>query len=84
MTHVLDREIAAFERQESELRAHHLGKFVVFEGGVFRGAFDTFEAAFQSASSQFGSHPFLVRQVGAMSSFPMPASVAFRPVHAHS
>ncbi|MEX3687938.1 hypothetical protein AB3X91_14840 [Paraburkholderia sp. BR14263] len=84
MTHVLDREIAAFEAQEAQLLAHHLGKFVVFCDGRLQGSYDTFDTAFRSASAQFGTTPFLVRQVGVSSTFPVPASVAYRPIaYAH-
>ncbi len=82
MTHVLDSEIAAFEAHVDELTAHHMGKFVVFHGGQLQGAYDTFDTAFRSASLQFGADPFLVRQVGSGTSFPVPASVAYRPVYA--
>ncbi len=83
MPHVLDPEITAFEDHIAELRVHHMGKFVVFHGGELHGAYDTFDTAFRAATQKFGSTPFLVRQVGAESSFPIPASVAYRPVHAH-
>ncbi len=81
--HALDREIAAFEAQEAELRAKYLGKFVIFCGAQLAGAYDTFDAAFGFASANFGDTPYLIRQVGMDSSFPLPASVAFRPVYAH-
>ena len=78
----LDREIAAFTQDLDSLRAHHSGKFVVFEGEKLRGAFDTFDAAARFALKEFSQGPYLIRQVGAPETMPMPASVAFRPVRA--
>lgn len=78
----LDREIAAFALSRESLLAHHMGKFVVFQGEELRGAFDTFNTAARFALAEFGQGPYLIRQVGAPESMRMPASVAFRPLHA--
>jgi hypothetical protein len=74
----LDTEIAAFEARRDELERHHKGKFVVFHGAEFIGAFDTIENAAREAVSKFGRGPYLIRQVGAPPSA-MPASVMYRP-----
>ncbi len=77
----LDQEIAAFEARIDELNQHHLGKWVVFHGGAFVDAFDTFDNAAKEAVLRFGAGPYLIRQVGA----PTPqlsASAMFWPTHA--
>ena len=75
----LETEIAAFERMQNELEQHYKGKYVVFRGDEFVGAFDTFDTAAREAVNRFGRGPYLIRQVGA-SPPSMPASVMYRPV----
>jgi hypothetical protein len=41
----LDAEIRAYEARLPELTQHYNGKFVVFKGDEFVGAFDTLENA---------------------------------------
>lgn len=77
----LETEIAAFEQRKDDLETHHKGKFVVFYGAEFVGAYDTFENAARVAVSRFGRGPYLIRQVGAPPVV-MPASVMYRPVAA--
>ena len=81
MAHPLDADIRAFEQQQEELRRHHDGKYVIFHKGALVGAFDSFDAAAKHAVSTL-EVPYLIRQVGGSDTMPMPASVAFRPVHA--
>lgn len=78
----LQQNIEAFEAMRETLEAHYLHKFVVFHDGRFEGAFDTFNNAAREAVRRFGRGPYLIRQVGADQSIPMPASVAFRPQYA--
>ncbi len=80
----LKTEIAAFQSRKSELEQHHMHKFVIFHGEEFAGAFDTFDAAAREAIKRFGRGPYLIRQVGGITEMPMPASIAFRPIHAAS
>lgn len=82
MSDQLSKEIQAFEAMEPELLKHHMGKFVVIKGGALAGAYDTFDTAAKEAVKKFGSEVFLIRQVGKKPTMNMPASVAFRPVHA--
>lgn len=79
----IKKEIAAFERQLPVLLEHHLGKYVVFHDEKFVGAFDTFDNAAAEAVRKFGLGPYLIRQVlKERPVFVVPASVAYRPVHA--
>lgn len=75
----LSTDIAAFESRADELAKAYSGKFVVFQGGNFIGAFDTFENAAATAVKNFGRGPYLIRQVGAQQSS-FPASVLYRAV----
>jgi hypothetical protein len=72
----LEIEIKAYEEKLSELKESYLGKFVVFKGGEFIGAWDTLDAAANRAVALFGRGPYLIRQVGAPSPT-LPASVFF-------
>jgi len=80
--HPLARELAAYEAMQDELTKHHFGKFVVVHDGQLIDAFDTFDNAAREAVKRFGKRPYLIRQVGKDPSMPMPASVAYRPIHA--
>lgn len=76
-TNQLAEEIKAFETLRAELEKNHMGKFVVFKGNDFIGAWDTLDAAAIEAVARFGRGPYLIRQVGAPP-LTMPASVLFR------
>jgi hypothetical protein len=78
----IDDEIRAFEQMRETLEKHHFGKFVVIRDGVLVGAYDTIEAAAKVAAMQFGAGPYLIRQVGAPTSMPMPSSLAHFSPHA--
>jgi len=60
----LETEIAAYEAMREDLERHHKGKFVIFHGKDFIGAFDTLDAAAAEAVRLFGRGPYLIRQVG--------------------
>jgi hypothetical protein len=77
----LDREIAAFDAMRGELESHSLGKWVVFYDQKLIGLFESFEAAAEEAVKNFGSGPYLIRQVGEPP-VTLPASVMYHPVHA--
>ena len=74
--------IEAFECREEWLNENHNGKWAVFHNAAFYEAFDTFDAAAREAIERFGAGTCLIRRVGGPTSMPMPASVAFRAVHA--
>jgi hypothetical protein len=74
----LEVEFGAYEARRAELEAHHRGKFVVFHGEEFVGAYDTLDAAATEAVRRFGRGPYLIRQVGAPPMV-LPASVMLRP-----
>lgn len=79
----LEREIAAYERDLKDLLVHHAGKFVVYHGDERLGAYDSFQNAADAAVAKYGLGPYLIRQVlSKQPIMPMPASVAYRPVHA--
>ena len=82
MTPELHKNIKAFEAMSAQLEEHYLTKHVVFHDASFVGAYDTFHNAAEEAARLFGHGPYLIRQVGDPRSMPMPASVAYRPVHA--
>ena len=60
----LDNEIAVFEKMQGELEVSHMGKWVIIHDGKLIGIFESLEAAAETAVSQFGSGPYLIRQVG--------------------
>jgi hypothetical protein len=73
----LAREIAAFEAKRAELERHYMGKWVLFHGDDFIGAFDSFETTAEEAVRRFGRGPYLIREVGAPP-MTLPASVMYR------
>jgi hypothetical protein len=81
-TNTLETEIKAYEEKLPELERVYLGKFVVFRGDEFVGAWDTINAAAGQAVARFGRGPYLIRQVGAPPST-LPASVLFRQRNLH-
>ena len=78
----LEQNIEAYDAMRETLEEHYLHKFVVFHDAAFVDSFDSFHNAASVAVQRFGRGPYLIRQVGASRRIPMPASVAFRPVHA--
>jgi hypothetical protein len=60
----LETEIRAYEAKREELERHYKGKFVVFHGEDFVGAYDNFNKAATEAVRLFGRGPYLIRQVG--------------------
>jgi hypothetical protein len=75
--HPLETEIKAFEARKADLEKTYPGKFVVFKGADFVGAWDNINAAAAEAIKLFGRGPYLIRQVGAPPPT-LPASVLFR------
>jgi hypothetical protein len=73
----LEIEIRAYDAKRGELERHYKGKFVIFHGEEFIGAFDTFDAAAAEAIRRFGHGPYLIRQVG-VTPPPISASLAAR------
>lgn len=82
--HLLDDNIKTFNNMSDELNQHHAGKFVLIYDGEFIASYDNFDNAAREAVKRFGRGPYLIRQVGAPTEMPMPASVAYRPIHAHN
>lgn len=80
----LQRNIMEFNAKSDWLEQYHGEKWVIFHDAAFVDAFDTFDTAAREAVRRFGAGPFLIRQVGHRATMRIPASVAFRPVHAAS
>jgi hypothetical protein len=77
----LERELATFERNRSELEADHTGEWVVLHEDAVVGAFASFESAAEEAVRRFGRGPYLIRQAGAHP-IVLPASVMFNTARA--
>ena len=80
----LQRNIMEFDAKSDWLERHHSAKWVIFHDASFVDAFDTFDTAAREAVKRFGKGPYLIRQVGHQATMRIPASVAYRPVHAVS
>jgi hypothetical protein len=76
----LDAEIAAYQKQATELEASHFGKWVIFKETTLIATHETFEGAAKDAVQRFGRGPFLIRQVGAPP-IVMPAIAAYHAAH---
>ncbi len=61
--HQLKRELAAFERDKPQLLWENEGGFALVKGDSVLGVFDTFEKAYEVGLGQFGTDPFLVKQI---------------------
>lgn len=61
----LEKELANYEKMKAELLKTYEGKFVVFHGDEFCGAFDTAENAYGEGVKRFGREAFLVKKVTA-------------------
>lgn len=59
----LEIELGAFGRMKEQLLASHEGKFVLFHGEDFLGAFDSVENAYAEGVKLYGQDPFLVKKV---------------------
>jgi hypothetical protein len=81
-TQSLQSEIAAFEKMKGDLLERYREKYVIIKDQQLKGSFDTFDAAAREAIKHFGRGPYLIRKVSEEPVMPMPASVAYRPVHA--
>lgn len=70
----IDKQIQTYEKMKPDLEAQFMGKWVLIHDEKLIGKHDTFELAAEDAVKQFGSGPYLIRQVGA-SPITLPASV---------
>ncbi len=78
----LKENIKSYETSLTEMKKHYMGKFVVFYDGKFIESFDTADSAGKAAIERYGGGPYLIRQVGAPTSYRMPTSVMYQPIHA--
>ena len=78
----LSSHISAYEEMRDILETDYFGKWVVFHGGEFVDAYDSFEKAAEYAVRRFGRGPYLIRHVGEPP-LTLPASVRYRHVNAH-
>ena len=71
----LEEQIAAFNRERSRMEEEFSDKWVVFSGGHFWRAFDTFQDAAVVADRELGDRVKLIRQVGAPTEVQLPSSL---------
>ena len=62
--HILDAEIAAFEKLREELERTHLEQFALFFEGKFVGVYPDFDSAGRAALAKSKKGPFLIHQIG--------------------
>lgn len=62
--HILDADIAAFEKVREELERTHLDQFALFFGGKFVGVYPDFDSAGRTALSLSRKGPFFIQQIG--------------------
>jgi hypothetical protein len=72
----LDQEIAAYDKMRDDLENQHMGEWVLFFGETLIGVYASFDEAAKYGVQEFGSGPYLIRQVGAPP-VTMPTSVVF-------
>ncbi len=77
----LSEEIAAYETFRSDLEAKSLGQWALVHDRKLVGVFPSFEKAAETAATQFGRGPYLIRQIGAPP-ITLPASALYNPVYA--
>jgi len=82
MVATLEDNIKAYESKLSEMELHYLGKVVVFYDGEFIESFDNFNNAGEFATKTYGRGPYLIREVGAPTSYRMPTSIMYQPDYA--
>ena len=73
----LQHDIEAYEREQAELEATSMGKWVLFHDAARICIVDTFDEVAQRAVKEFGDGPYLIRRIGA-SGLTLPASVMYR------
>ncbi len=59
----LERELAYFEGQLLELLKHNKGQFAVIKDETLLGTYTTFNEAFEAGVNEWGTAPFLIREV---------------------
>jgi hypothetical protein len=62
-THLLEKELAAYEKEKSRLVSESAGKFALIHGDCVAGVWDTYEDALKAGYGQFKLEPFLVKQI---------------------
>jgi hypothetical protein len=73
----LQRDIEAYEREQAHLEASAMGKWALFHDAALVLVANTFEEAAERAVKDFGSGPYLIRQIGS-TGVTLPASVMYR------
>ncbi len=59
----LERELAYFESQLPELLKHNKGQFAVIKDETLLGTYTTFDEAFDAGVREWGTAPFLIREI---------------------
>jgi hypothetical protein len=62
--HILEADIAAFEKLREELERTHLDQFALFFEGKFVGVYPNFDSAGRAALAKSKTGPFLIQQIG--------------------
>jgi hypothetical protein len=62
--HILDADIAAFEKLREELERIHPDQFALFFQGAFVGVYPDFDSAGRTALSLSTKGPFFIQQIG--------------------
>ncbi len=62
--HILDADIAAFEKLREELERTHPDQFALFFEGKFVGVYPDFDSAGRTALSLSRKGPFFIQQIG--------------------
>ena len=77
----LSENIAAYAYLRDELEMDHAGEWVLVYNKLLVGTYKTPELAIDVAVSQFGSGPYLIREIGASPPV-LSAAALYQPVHA--
>lgn len=73
-------ELSAYDNMREDLERNSMGKWVLLRDGKLVGVFESFDGAAEDAVKNFGSGPYLIRQVGAPP-VSLPASVMYHLTH---
>jgi hypothetical protein len=79
--HVLDADIAAFEKLREELERTHLDEFALFFRGQLLGLYPDFDSAGRAALAKSKTGPFLIQQIGSPIGIDSDSAMHLRHLH---
>lgn len=82
--HVLDKELAYFNKHKGEWVKNHPDKYALVKGEELVGTFDTAETAVTEGAKRFGSAGFLVRRISQTEENVFIPSLTLGLLHAHN